>query len=85
MFSTCSEIVQLQHIISELHFSPPLHADHTSAIRIIANLGFHERTKHNKVDCHSVKEAYDDHSITLEQVSTDLQIADIFIKALTRI
>ncbi|XP_068639408.1 uncharacterized mitochondrial protein AtMg00810-like [Aristolochia californica] len=32
----------------------PLHADNRSAILIVANSVFHERTNHIEVDCHSI-------------------------------
>ena len=88
MSLACSEIIWLRGLLAELDFSmtdpTPLHADNTSAIQITANPVFHERTKHIEVDCHSICEAYDARVITLPHVSTDLQIVDIFTKALTR-
>ncbi|RVW21645.1 Copia protein [Vitis vinifera] len=62
----------------------PLHADNTSAIQIMANPVYHERTKHIEVDCHSSCEAFETRVITLPHISTDLQISDIFTKALPR-
>ncbi|RVW32960.1 Retrovirus-related Pol polyprotein from transposon RE1 [Vitis vinifera] len=62
----------------------PLHADNTSAIQITANPVYHECIKHIEVDCHSIREAFEAHVITLPHISTDLQIADIFTKALPR-
>ncbi|KAL5777433.1 hypothetical protein ACOSP7_010359 [Xanthoceras sorbifolium] len=62
----------------------PLHADNTSAIQITANPVFLERTKHIEVDCYFIREAFDRGVINLPHISTALQIADVFTKALTR-
>ena len=61
----------------------PLHVDDTSAIQIMANPVYNERTKHIEVDCHSICEAFEASVITLPHISTELQIVDIFTKALT--
>ncbi|RVW44736.1 Retrovirus-related Pol polyprotein from transposon RE1 [Vitis vinifera] len=88
MSLACSEIIWLRGLLAELDFSEtdptPLHADNTSAIQITANPVYHERTKHIEVDCHSIREAFEARAITLPHISTDLQIADIFTKALPR-
>ena len=88
MSLACSEIIWLRGLLAELDFSEtdptPLHADNTSAIQITANPVYHERTKHIEVDCHSIREAFEAHVITLSHISTDLQIVDIFTKALPR-
>jgi hypothetical protein len=88
MSAACSEIIWLRGLLAELGFSQsestPLHADNTSAIQIAANPVYHEHTKHIEVDCHSIREAVDNRVISLPHVSTDLQIADIFTKAMTR-
>ena len=85
MSATCSEIIWLRGLLTELGFSQhqptPLHTDNTSAIQIAANPVYHERTKHIEVNCHSIREAFD---ITLPHISTTLQIADIFTKSMTR-
>ncbi|RVX06405.1 Retrovirus-related Pol polyprotein from transposon TNT 1-94 [Vitis vinifera] len=88
MSLACFEIIWLRGMLAELDFSEtdptPLHADNISAIQITANPVYHERTKHIEVDCHSIREAFEARVITLPHISTDLQIADIFTKALPR-
>ncbi|KAF5458650.1 hypothetical protein F2P56_022663 [Juglans regia] len=88
MSSACFEITWLRGLLGELGFpqlhSTPLHADNTSAIQIAANPVFRERTKHIEVDCHSIRESFDRHVITLPHISTKHQTADIFTKALSR-
>lgn len=88
MSSACSEIIWLRGLLAELGFpqleSTSLYADNTSAIQITANPVFHERTKHIEVDCHSIREACDNGVISLPHISSALQTADIFTKALSR-
>ena len=88
MSLACSEIIWLRGLLAELDFSKtdpiPLHADNTSAIQITTNLVYHERIKHIEVDCHCIREAFEARVITLPHISTNLQIADIFTKALPR-
>ena len=87
MYAACFEIVWLHGFLAELGFSQsdstPLYPDNTS-VQIAANLVYHERTKHIKVDCHSIREALDTRVRSLPRVSTDLQIADVFTKAMTQ-
>ncbi|KAL6339396.1 hypothetical protein AAG906_032926 [Vitis piasezkii] len=88
MSTACSEIVWLRGLLEELGFpqttSTPLHADNTSAIQIATNPVFHERTKHIEVDCHSIRDTLESRVISLPHISSDLQVADVFTKALTR-
>ncbi|RVW77694.1 Retrovirus-related Pol polyprotein from transposon RE1 [Vitis vinifera] len=88
MSTACSEIVWLRDLLKELGFLhttfTPLHANNTSAIQIATNPVFHERTKHIEVDCHSIRDTLESLVIYLPHISSDLQVADIFTKALTR-
>ena len=88
MSLACSEIIWLRGLLTELGFpqnsATPLYADNTSAIQIAANPVFHERTKHIEVDCHSIREAFDTRIVSLPHISSQLQLADIFTKAVPR-
>lgn len=88
MSTACSEIVWLRGLLAELGFpqttSTPLHADNTGAIQIATNPVFHERTKHIEVDCHSIRDILESQVISLPHISSDLQVADIFTKAMAR-
>lgn len=54
----------------------------TNAIRFAANPVFLERIKHIEVDCHFIREAYDDEIIILPHGPSELQIANIVTNAL---
>ena len=75
-------------LLSELGFPKenptPLHTDNTSAIHITANPVYHDHTKHIDVDCHFIREAYDDDNVvSLPHVPSELQVADVFTKVFT--
>ena len=88
MSTACSEIVWLCGLLEELGFphttSTPLYVDNTSAIQIATNPVFHERTKHIEVDFHSIRDTLKRRVISLLHISSDLQVADVFTKSLTR-
>jgi hypothetical protein len=88
MSTAYSEIIWLRGLLAELgfpqHTATPLFADNTSAIQIATNPVFHERTKHIEVDCHSIREALENHVISLPHVTSQLQLADILTKAVPR-
>ena len=89
MSLACSETIWLRGLFTELDFSvtdpTPLHNNNTSAIQITVNPVYHERTNHIEVDCHSIRESsvFEARVNNLSHISTKLQIADIFTKALT--
>jgi len=88
MSTACSEIIWLRGLLAELGYpqtdATPLYADNTSAIQIATNPVFHERTKHIEVDCHFIRDAFDSHVISLPHITSTLQLADIFTKAVPR-
>ncbi|XP_057444286.1 uncharacterized protein LOC130736472 [Lotus japonicus] len=59
-----------------------LFCDNLSAINISKNPIQHSRTKHIDIRHHFIRELVEDGTVTLEHVSTEKQLADIFTKAL---
>jgi len=82
--TACFEIIWFRRLLVELgfsqHDSTPLYVENTSVIQIVANSVFYKCNKHIEVHCHSIRETYDDNVISLSYVTTQLQVADAFIK-----
>lgn len=80
------ELKWLYRLLLDFHVSVPksvpLHCDSKGAIHIAANLVFHKRTKHIKIDCHFVRNAFQAGFITHQYIRSALQLVDIFTKAL---
>lgn len=83
---TLSEILRLRELLMTLGIdcSPtiPLHCDNLFAIHLSVNSVFHEWTKHVAYDCHFIRDEIVRGVISTKHVSTTLQLADIFTKAL---
>ena len=88
MAHTSCELMWIKHLRKELRFVVKLpmtmHCDNQAAIYIASNPIFHERTKHIEVDCHITREKVEDGVIATPYVSTRVQIADMFTKALCK-
>lgn len=59
-----------------------LHMDNQSAIRLVKNPEFHKRSKHIDIRYHFIRECFEKGLFTLDYISTEEMIADVFTKAL---
>jgi hypothetical protein len=86
MATTACELKWLKALLLSLGVSHSLpmriYCDSQSALHIAANPVFHERTKHIEVDCHFLRDELLKGNISTHHVSTKIQLADIFTKAL---
>ena len=83
--ATC-ELIWLKHLLQELRFEKDeqmkLICDNQTALHLLSNPVFHEWTKHNKVDCHFIKEKVASRCMTTSFINSNDQLANIFTKSL---
>lgn len=84
---TVAEVTWLEALLRELCIpvikAPVLWCDNLGATYLSANPVFHARTKHVEVDFHFVREKVAAKKLSVQFISTDDQIADIFTKPLS--
>ena len=80
------ELIWLRWLLQDLGVdcstATKLHCDNRSAIQIAHNDVFHERTKHVEIDCHFICHHLLQGTLTLQYISFQDQLADIFTKPL---
>ena len=86
MAATTSELVWLKSFLASLgifHKTPMhLYCDNQAALHIAKNPVFHEHTKHIEIDSHFVRERLHTGDLSLSYITSRLQPANIFTKAL---
>lgn len=84
---TAREALWLKELLKEIvgvTEKPTIYVDNESAIKLSENppYEFHKRTKHIKIKNFFIRECLQNGDFILKQVSTDLQLADMFTKPL---
>jgi hypothetical protein len=82
------EVIWLRRLLTDLGLdldSPTtLHVDNQSAIAIVRNSEFHDRTKHIEIRHHFLRQKVEEEEIHLAYIPTEDQTADILTKGLVR-
>ena len=80
-----TEVLWLRKLLTELGFTPKrsceLYCDNQVAINISENPVQHDRTKHEEVDRHFIKEKLEAQVIKLPHIKSKDQLANILTKA----
>jgi len=86
MATTKCELQWISYLLLDLHFPTTqpanLYCDNQSAIQIVLNQVFRERTKHIEIDCHLVREKLSTCFVKLLPITSVMQVVDIFTKPL---
>ena len=86
LIATAAELIWLHWLLHDLGVdcstATKLHYDNRSAIQIAHNDVFRERTKHIEIDCHFIRHHLLQGTLTLQSISSQDQLANIFIKPL---
>ena len=84
--ATTTELIWLRWLLQDLGVdcstTTKFPCDNRSAIQIANNDVFHERTKHIEINCHFNRHYLLQGTLTLQSVSSQDQLADIFTKPL---
>ncbi|CAJ2662740.1 unnamed protein product [Trifolium pratense] len=83
--SSCSQLLWMRQMLLEYNVvqdAMALYCDNLSAINISKNPIQHSRTKHFDIRNHFIRDLVEEGIVTLEHISTEEQLADIFTKAL---
>ena len=83
--SYCTQLLWMKQMLEDygiVQEKLTVYCDNTSAINISKNPVQHSRTKHIDIRHHFIRELVENKSVVIEHVATNMQLADIFTKAL---
>lgn len=83
--NSCTQLLWMKHMLKEYNVKQDvmtLYYKNMQAINISKNLVQHNRTQHIDIHHHFIRELVDDKLITLDHVTNENQLADIFAKAM---
>ena len=85
---TCQEAVWLRRLLEDIGLEQKgpstIYEDNQGAIELAKNPRFHNRTKHNNVSFHYVREQVNLKTVSVKYCPTNLMLADIMTKGLSR-
>ena len=85
--SCCAHVLWIRHQLKDYDIkldNVPIRCDNTSVINLSKNLILYSRTKHIEVRHHFIREQVPNESVSLEYISTENQLIDIFTKPLSK-
>lgn len=86
--SAAKEAIWLKKLLNDIGCqcsqATTLYIDNQSAIRLVKNPEFHKRTKHIDIRYHFIREKVESNELAVSFIPSNLQLADIFTKALPR-
>jgi hypothetical protein len=83
--SYCTQLIWMKQLLADYGFTQGMvivYCDNTSAINISKNPIQHSRTKHNVIHHHFIHDLVENQVVSLNYVSTENQLADLFTKPL---
>ncbi|KAG7559351.1 Zinc finger PMZ-type [Arabidopsis thaliana x Arabidopsis arenosa] len=85
MGSCCTQLLWMKQMLSDYRIDSgvlQVYCDNQSAIDISKNPVQHSRTKHIDVRHHFIRELVEEKKVKIDHVGTEIQLADVFTKAL---
>jgi len=80
-----NKLITLKQLLKGLKFEDSTQmimiCDNQTALHVVSDLLFHEKTKHIKVDCHLMKEKIEFGKTATVLVNTNDKLANIFTKS----